>query len=132
MAMKRILVIDDSDLIRMVVKISLEQSATWEVLTAASAREGLATAATERPDAILLDVEMPDMDGPSTFRALQSSPVTRSIPVILVTATDRPSDRQRLSDLGVVAIVDKPFDPSRLAGQIAGCLGWSERSCLTS
>src|SRR6476661_5276789 len=101
MAARRILVIDDSDLIRMVVKVSLEQTADWEVLTAASAQEGLATAAAERPDAILLDVEMPDMDGPAIFRALQASPLTRPIPVILVTATDQPAVRQRLADLGV-------------------------------
>ena len=91
MAQKRILIIDDSDLIRMIVKVSLEGSADWEVLTAASASEGLATAAAERPDAILLDVEMPDMDGPATYQALQTAPTTRPIPVILVTASDRPT-----------------------------------------
>ena len=124
MAQKRILIIDDSDLIRMIVKVSLEGSADWEVLTAASASEGLATAAAERPDAILLDVEMPDMDGPATYQALQTAPTTRPIPVILVTASDRPADRRRLAGLGVTGIVDKPFDPTRLAGQIADCLGW--------
>ena len=124
MAAKRILIIDDSDLIRMVVKAGLEQTTAWEVLMAASAREGLVTAAAERPDAILLDVEMPDMDGPAAYRALQTGPATRAIPVIMLTATGRTAERQRLADLGVTAIVDKPFDPAQLAGQIAACLGW--------
>jgi CheY-like chemotaxis protein len=88
-AMKRILVIDDSDLMRMVIKVSLERTAGWQVLTAASADEGLAAAAAEHPDAILLDVEMPGMDGTAAYRELQAAPDTRPIPVIMVTAAEQ-------------------------------------------
>ena len=129
MATRRVLIVDDSDLIRMIVKISLEQAADWDVLMAASASEGLALAVSERPDAILLDVQMPDLDGPTALRALWASPATRPIPVILVTATEDPNERRRLAELGVAGIIDKPFDPPRLADQIASFLGWSTESC---
>ena len=126
MAKRRILIIDDSDLIRMVVKISLEQEANWDVLMAASASEGLAAAIAERPDAILLDVQMPDSDGSTALRDLRSFPTTRPIPVILVTATEDSRERRHLAELGVAGIIDKPFDPPRLADQIAAVLGWRE------
>jgi len=121
---KRILIIDDEEDIREVVQLSLSTVTAWQVLTAGSGKEGLARAATEQPDAILLDVMMPDMDGPTAFRKLQADASTRSIPVILLTASVQASDRQRFADLGVAAMIAKPFDPLKLGGQIAGALGW--------
>ena len=76
MTTKRILVIDDDDGVREIAQFCLEAAAGWEVLTAASGSEGLATAESEQPDAILLDVMMPDMDGATTFR-LCSPPFTK-------------------------------------------------------
>lgn len=65
----RILLIDDEDDIREATQICLEVTGEWEVLTASSGREGLVKAAAEQPDVILLDVMMPDMDGPATSRS---------------------------------------------------------------
>jgi CheY-like chemotaxis protein len=76
MTTKRILVIDDEDGIREIIQICLEAAAGWEVLTAASGSEGLEKAEAFQPDAILLDVMMPDMDGPTTFRQLQANAAT--------------------------------------------------------
>ena len=122
---KRILVIDDENDIREVVQLSLASLAGWETLTAASGREGLARAADEQPDAILLDVMMPDMDGPTAFRKLQAEASTRSIPVIFLTAKVQAPDRRRLAELGVAAVIAKPFDPLRLPEEIASALGWT-------
>jgi CheY-like chemotaxis protein len=122
--MKRILVIDNEPYIQEVTQISLETVASWEVLTAGSGKEGLAVAEREQPDAILLDVMMPDMDGPTTFKQLQNNPLTRRIPVILLTAKVQDSDRRRYQEMGMTATIAKPFDPLQLAGQISEVLGW--------
>ncbi|MGH7770824.1 MAG: response regulator [Candidatus Binatia bacterium] len=122
---KRILIIDDEDDILEVAQVSLEVVAGWEVLTASSGNQGVAKAKVEQPDAILLDVMMPDVDGPATLRKLQADPTTKDIPVILLTAKVQACDRLRFSDLGVAAVLAKPFDPTRLASQVAEALGWS-------
>jgi CheY-like chemotaxis protein len=121
---KRILVIDDEDDIREVAQVSLEMVGGWEVLTAASGKEGLHTAGAQQPDAILLDVMMPDMDGPMTLQRLHSDPALQHIPVIFLTAKVQASDRQRLTALGAQGVLAKPFDPIELANQVAGVLGW--------
>lgn len=121
---RKILIIDDDDDIREVAALSLETIAGWEVIRASSGAQGVARAAEQRPDAILLDVMMPGMDGPTTFRELRKNPATASIPVLLLTAKVQGSDQRRFADLGVEAVLFKPFDPLTLAAQIAGVLGW--------
>ncbi len=101
LAGKRVLVIDDEDDTREVAKISLEMVGGWEVLSARSGAEGLALAEDQKPDAILLDVMMPDMDGPTTFQKLRGQEATRDIPVIMLTAKVQASDRVRFRELGV-------------------------------
>lgn len=125
MATKRVLIIDDEDDIREVAQASLEMMGGWEVITASSSSEGLALAEAEQPDAILLDVMLPDMDGPTTFQKLQAMPATQQIPVVLLTAKVQAADQRRFADLGVTAVLSKPFDPVALAGQVAAVLGWS-------
>ncbi len=121
---KRVLVIDDDGDIREVTQVSLETVAGWEILTASSGREGVAKARVEQPDAILLDVMMPEMDGLATYQQLQADPATRHIPVITLTAKVLPGDRRRFIDLGVKGVVAKPFDPLKLPLQMAQALGW--------
>jgi CheY-like chemotaxis protein len=94
------------------------------VLTAASGFEALTLAKEHRPDAILLDVMMPDLDGPDTFSKLQSDETTRSIPVVLLTAKVQPAERRRFATLGFAGMISKPFDPLTLVGRISGMLGW--------
>jgi len=120
----KILIIDDEDDIREVAALSLESVAGWDVVTANSGAQGLARAAEHHPDAILLDVMMPGMDGPTTFRELRKNPLTAKIPVLLLTAKVQSSDQRRFADLGVEAVLFKPFDPLTLADQISGVLGW--------
>jgi len=121
----KVLIIDDEDDIREVAALSLESVAGWEVFTANSGSQGLARAVEHQPDAILLDVMMPGMDGPTTLRELRKNPATAKIPVLLLTAKVQSSDQRRFADLGVEAVLFKPFDPLTLSDQIAGVLGWS-------
>lgn len=122
---RRILIIDDEDDIRQVAALSLETVAGWEVVMANSGAQGLARAVDYQPDAILLDVMMPGMDGPSTFRELRKNPATARIPVLLLTAKVQSTDQRRFADLGVEAVLFKPFDPLTLATQISSVLSWS-------
>ena len=121
----RILIIDDEDDIREVAALSLETVAGWQVYVANSGAQGLARAAEHQPDAILLAVMMPGMDGPTTFRELRKNPATARIPVLLLTAKVQSSDQRRFADLGVEGILFKPFDPLTLSNQISDALGWS-------
>jgi CheY-like chemotaxis protein len=121
----RILIIDDEEDIRDVAALSLETVAGWDVLVASSGAQGLARAIEHLPDAILLDVMMPGMDGPTTFRELRKNPATAKIPVLLLTAKVQASDQRRFADLGVEAVLFKPFDPMTLSTQIAAALGWN-------
>ena len=122
---KKILIIDNEQYIQEVIQICLQSTAGWQVLAASSGREGIAKSADEQPDAILLDVMMPDMDGLMTFQKLQERQETRNIPVILLTAKVQSSDRRYYGDLGVKGAIAKPFDPLQLASQVAAILDWS-------
>ena len=122
MAIKRILVIDDEADIREVAQASLEIMAGFEVLLASSSGEGLTIATTQRPDAILLDVMLPDMDGITVFQKLQENPLTRHIPVVFLTAKTRPIDQQQFNQLGV-NFITKPFKPRQLARQFLAAIG---------
>ncbi len=122
--MHRVLIIDDEDDIREVAALSLEATVGWTIYTAASGKAGIAEAAKEQPEAILMDVMMPEMDGPTTFKQLQLNEQTRGIPVILLTAKVQGVDQRRFAGLGVAAVLFKPFDPLTLASQISEVLGW--------
>lgn len=119
---KRILVIDDEEAIRLLTQVTLETVANWKVLTAASGQEGIAIAQAEQPDAILLDIMMPGLDGRATFRQLQTNSLTLHIPTILLTAKARDQERQEFMNLGVAGVILKPFEPVELANQIQAIL----------
>lgn len=124
---KRILLIDDDDGIRDIVKITLELLGGWTILTAVSGQEGLALAtdtSTQPPNAILLDVMMPGQDGIETFKQLQAQPRTQNIPVIFLTAKARNSERQKLMDLGCAGTIIKPFEVQTLVQDICQLLQW--------
>ena len=124
MAVPRILVVDDDDSVREITQLSLEVVAGWQVTAADGGAAALELAREHRPDAVLLDVMMPDMDGVTTFHHLQAAEVTRSIPVILLTAKVQVGDRQLWDELAIVGVISKPFDPMALAAQVAAMLGW--------
>jgi CheY-like chemotaxis protein len=121
---RRVLIVDDDDAIREVAQASLELVAGWEVRVASNGPEALILAAADTPDAIILDVLMPAMDGPTTFARLQDDVRTRDVPVVLLTAKVQPAERRRWEGLGVAGVLAKPFDPLGLSGQVAELLGW--------
>jgi DNA-binding response OmpR family regulator len=125
MPVKQVLVVDNEEYIQEVTKICLETIAGWKVLTASSGQEGIIQAEIYQPDAILLDVMMPDMDGITTFEKLQANQATKVIPVILLTAKIQASDRHRYTQMGIKMAIAKPFNPLELAAQVALVLGWS-------
>jgi CheY-like chemotaxis protein len=125
---KHILVVDDEHYIREVVTISLQATAGWRISSASGSSEGIAAARAERPDAILLDVMMPDVDGPATFQRLQADPLTRDIPVILLTAKAQSADRRAFDRLGVAGTLTKPFDPMTLSDEMSAMLTWGDDS----
>ncbi|QFS48408.1 response regulator [Nostoc sphaeroides] len=125
MTTKQILVVDNEQYIQEVAKICLETVAGWKVETASSGEEGIIKAGTYQPDTILLDVMMPDMDGIATFEKLQANPLTKAIPVILLTAKIQASDRRRYNQMGIISAIAKPFNPLELATEVAIALGWS-------
>ncbi|MBW4519127.1 MAG: response regulator [Scytolyngbya sp. HA4215-MV1] len=122
---KCILIVDDEEDVRAIAQLGLEMGAGWTVMTASSGQEALSVAAEKQPDAILLDMMMPDMDGRSTLQKLRQNAATQTIPVILVTAKVQQSDQASFADLEVAAIIPKPFRPLLLAEQIREALGWA-------
>jgi len=128
MTTRRILIIDDEEPIQTVVEFGIRLAVGWDVMTASSGLTGFATAQTQRPDAILLDVMMPEMDGISTFNMLQSHPETEGIPVIFLTAKAQAAERRQFNELGVNGVITKPFNSLDLPDQIAKLLYWSLNS----
>lgn len=124
MPTKRILIIDDEETIQTVVQFGVKMSAGWDVLTAGSGAQGIEIAQLEKPDVILLDVMMNDMDGIATFNALQAHAETEQIPVIFLTAKAQTAEKRQFNDLGVSGVITKPFNSLNLPEQIAHILHW--------
>jgi CheY-like chemotaxis protein len=117
-----VLVVDDSALIRQLVQLVLG-AAGWRTVVAESGSEAVALAIAEQPDAILLDVLMPEPDGPQTLTELRRDPRSATIPVIFLTGS-ADEDHLRLAALGADGVIAKPFEPQLLAAGITDALGW--------
>jgi CheY-like chemotaxis protein len=113
---RRVLLVDDEDDIRAVAQLSLESVGGWQVVAASSGTEAIGAATTERFDAILLDVMMPELDGPTTLERLREAGV--ETPVVFLTAKVQPGDRRALEATGAAGILAKPFDPMRLPAEL--------------
>ncbi|WP_353929778.1 response regulator [Okeanomitos corallinicola TIOX110] len=124
MTAKSILVIDDEADLGFLISTCLEEFSVWQVLTTDSAHQGLKLAQTEKPDAILLDVMMPEIDGITLFGYLQNNPNTQKIPVIFMTAKVQNSDLELYKSLGVKGVITKPFNPFTLVKRITEILQW--------
>jgi two-component system alkaline phosphatase synthesis response regulator PhoP len=118
----KVLIIDDEDDIRSVAALSLGILGGVDVVEAESGRDGIAKAALENPDVILLDMMMPEMDGMATLAELRATAATKSIPVIFLTARAMSSEVERLKQMGAKGILTKPFDPTALANQVRAIL----------
>jgi CheY-like chemotaxis protein len=126
MTRRHILLVDDENDIREIATLCLQSIGGWHVSSASGGGEGIAIARAQRPDAILLDVMMPDLDGPATLLRLQADPQTRDIPVIFLTAKAQSADHRAFAKLGVAGTLTKPFDPLTLTDHITTILTGSD------
>ncbi len=124
MPRRNILVIDDSALIRAAAKIALGAIDGWRTVTASCGEDGIELAVSERFDAILLDVEMPGMDGIAVAERLRATPARRTVPIVLLTAHEHIEDSARLRGVAIAGVIVKPFEVADLARQMAVLLRW--------
>lgn len=120
---RKILLIDDDPDTLLIASMALRKVGGFNVITARDGGEALARAKSERPDGIITDFMMPDMDGQGLLELVRSSEETRKIPVIFLTAVSMPSDISRLISLGAKGVISKPFDPMELSEEVKRMLG---------
>jgi CheY-like chemotaxis protein len=118
MSSLRLLYVDDEPDIREIASLALGLDPQIEVRTEDSGSAALATAADWKPDAILLDVMMPKMDGPATLKCLRENADTCHIPVLFITARAQSGEIENLIALGAKDVITKPFDPMQLAALV--------------
>lgn len=121
---KTILIVDDEDDARAIANLALTMKTSWTVLQTNSGAQALEIAVRQRPDLILLDLMMPEMDGRTTLTKLKANPKTSEIPVILITAKEQPLAQTGIDPNRVAAVFSKPFRPLALADQIRAALFW--------
>ena len=115
------LLIEDNDSNQHLATFLL-QKAGFTVTQAGDGAVGLAAAQQDLPDIIVLDIEMPEMDGYETLERLRADDRTRDIPVLVASSYAMPGDRQRALDLGVQDYVEKPFDPDDFINRVRNLL----------
>jgi CheY-like chemotaxis protein len=122
MSAVRVLHVDDEPDIREVVELSLGLDPEFTVKSCSSGGDALIAAADWSPDLILLDVMMPEMDGPATLARLRESLNTNKIPVVFMTARAQARELKHFRDLGAAGVISKPFDPLTLAASVRDCM----------
>ncbi len=125
---RRVLYVDDEPDIRELVTIALQFDDDLEVRTCCSGAEALGMVEEFRPDIVLLDVMMPELDGPGTLARLRLMPGCAGTPVVFFTAKVLPGEIDRFKQLGATAVLAKPFDPLTLAQQVRQMLDASDSS----
>lgn len=116
--LKRILYVEDEADMRAVARLALETVGGLGLCVCSSGAEALALVDGYDPDLIVLDVMMPEMDGPETLAALRAVPSAAHTPIVFMTGKDRPEEIARLRDLGAVDVITKPLDPMHLADRM--------------
>ncbi|MBY0551228.1 MAG: response regulator [Candidatus Obscuribacterales bacterium] len=121
MLINKIMIVDDDDNIRFIAITSLEGLTEWTVLPASSGKEALAVCLSERPEVVLLDMMMPEMDGVTTLKHLLEQCDPPPV-VIFMTAKVQAHELEQYSQLGIKGIISKPFDPMTLPSQVMSIL----------
>jgi two-component system, OmpR family, response regulator len=117
-ALHSILYVDDEPDIREIVRLALGLDPSLAIECCGSGSEALAQLARVQPDLVMLDVMMPQMDGPAVLARMQAEPQLRELPVVFMTAKTLPAEVERFRALGALGVIAKPFDPMRLSQQV--------------
>ena len=126
-APQTILVVDDDEDIREVVRVTLQDIAGHRVLFVASGLEAIEVARSESPHLVLLDSVMPVMSGLATLKRFRDDPALCRLPVVFMTANVGATDRARYSAMGAIGVITKPFDPLSLIEQVGAWLAVVDR-----
>lgn len=122
----KILVVDDEVNITQILEFSIG-SEGYEVITAQNGEDAIDKARREQPDLIILDIMMPKIDGYEACRILKANPLTKNIPVVLLTAKGRDIDKRLGYEVGATDYIIKPFSPNKLVDRIHQLLSVSKK-----
>jgi len=117
--LERILMVEDDLDIQTVARLALEAVGGFTIEMCGGGGEALQKVGAFAPDLVLLDVMMPDMDGPTVLQHLRADAATRNFPIVFVTAKAQPSEVAAYLEMGAVAVISKPFDPMTLSASLA-------------
>jgi CheY-like chemotaxis protein len=120
--MKRLLIIEDDENNLMLISRLLEV-AGYEYRSARTGEEGLEMVSETRPDAVLLDIALPGIQGTEVLKRLRASELYADLPIIAVTSSAMPGDREYLLAEGCTAYIEKPIDPESFIAQLKGIIG---------
>ena len=129
MRKKRILIIEDNEQSLYLETFLLEKS-EYDVVQARNGQQGLEVAASENPDLILLDIQLPVMDGYEVARRLKQVEETKSIPIVAVTSYAMAGDRETILAIGCEGYIEKPIDPDSFVDQVREFLPERKEGCL--
>jgi len=116
--LKKILYAEDEPDVQTVVEITVQSMSDYEIKICDNGKLLLDCVEDYNPDLILLDVMMPEMDGPATFKRLRSNAKTENIPVVFMTAKAQVHEVLLFQETGVIGVITKPFDPLTLCSEI--------------
>lgn len=116
--LKKILYAEDEPDVQTVVELTIQSLSTYEIKICNNGKVLLDEVEGYNPDLILLDVMMPEMDGPTTFKNLQANEKTKNIPVIFMTAKAQAHEVQTFEQTGAIGVIVKPFDPMQLCSEL--------------
>ena len=117
MSGQTILYVEDNELNRKIVRDLLRRT-SYRLIEAADGETGIATALAERPDLILMDIQLPKISGIDALRTLRNTPATAATPIIAITSFALSGDQQKAKDAGASAYLAKPYSPFDLLGMI--------------
>lgn len=116
--LNKILLVEDEPDIQKIASMALEMVGNFQVQVCDSGKEALDQVADIQPDLILLDVMMPEMDGPTTLKEMRKIPEINQTPIVFLTAKVQPQEIAEYKALGALGVIQKPFDPMALATQV--------------
>lgn len=116
--LKKILYVEDQKDIQLIVQVALESISNYDLTICSGGEEALTIVSELSPDLLLLDVMMPDMDGPTLLAEIRKREDLKKIPVIFITAKVLPNEIDALMSLGALSVIEKPFNPVTLGNNI--------------